>query len=234
MTSPHVQDGTLERTFVVIPAYNEATVLGDVVAGVCAVFPNVVVVNDGSSDETLAVLRDLPAKIITHPVNLGQGAALQTGIKYALERGAEYVISFDADDQHRVEDALAALREVQTGGCDAACGSRFLGSAIGIPRMRKLILRAAVCFSNLTTKTKLTDAHNGLRALSRKAASVLDISQNGMAHASEITSQLAKNGMIIHEVPVQINYTEYSRAKGQSSLNAINILIDLVVGRFLK
>src|SRR4029453_6257762 len=115
---------------------------------------------------------------------------------------------------------MAALREVHTGGCDVACGSRFLGTARGITRTRKLILRAAVCFSNLTAGTKLTDAHNGLRALSRKAAAILDISQNGMAHASEITSQLAQRDMIIHEVPVQIDYTEYSRGKGQSSLNA--------------
>ena len=91
-----------------------------------------------------------------------------------------------------------------------------------------------VGLANLTAGTKMTDAHNGLRALSRKAASCLAISQSGMAHASEIMSQLRLHKMDIREVPVQINYTEYSLAKGQSSLNSINILVDLVIGRFLK
>ncbi len=224
----------LLKTFVVVPAYNEAKVIGGVVAALCQVFPNVVVVNDGSSDETLEILRNSPAQLISHALNLGQGASLQTGISRALALGAEYILTFDADGQHRIEDALAALREVQGGGCDVACGSRFLGSKSNIPRGRRLVLKAAVLFSNITTGTHLTDAHNGLRAFSRKAAAILDISQNGMAHASEITAQLQRNGMVVHEVPVQISYTEYSLSKGQSSLNAINILIDLVVGRFLK
>jgi polyprenyl-phospho-N-acetylgalactosaminyl synthase len=227
-------DALLANAFVVVPAYNEARVIGKVVGALCASFPNVVVVNDGSADDTRAVLQEFRVKVVTHPINLGQGAALQTGISYALEQGADYVVTFDADGQHRVEDALAVLREVQSGQCDVACGSRFLGSANNIPRMRRLILKAAVVFSNWTTRTRLTDAHNGLRAFSRKAASALEITQNGMAHASEITAQLAAAHMVIHEVPVQVNYTEYSLAKGQSSLNSINILIDLLMGRFMK
>lgn len=198
-------------------------------------FPNVVVVNDGSSDDTAAVLRELPVKIVTHLVNLGAGAAMQTGLTYALRQGAEYILTFDADGQHRIEDALGLLQELCSGNCDVVYGSRFLGqTASHIPKSRKLVLKAAVRFSNFTTGTGLTDAHNGLRGFSRKAASVLDISQSGMAYASEITSQLVQHRMSIHEVPVQIIYTAYSLGKGQSSFNSVNILIDLVVGRFLK
>jgi glycosyltransferase involved in cell wall biosynthesis len=222
------------ETFVVVPAYNEARVIGDVVRGLLTTFPNVVVVDDGSSDDTAAILKGLPVTVVTHYVNLGQGAALQTGIKHALERGASYIVTFDADGQHRIEDALAAVHMLSEGGCDAVCGSRFLGTTSNVPRTRKILLKAAVRLANLTTGTRMTDAHNGLRALSRKAAACLDLSQSGMAHASEIISQLRQHNMLIREVPVRIDYTEYSLAKGQSSLNSINILLDLVIGRFLK
>jgi glycosyltransferase involved in cell wall biosynthesis len=230
----HNVDQVLRETFVVVPAYNEARVIGDVVRGLLASFPNVVVVNDGSSDATAAVVKALPATVVTHLINLGQGAALQTGITHALERGASYVVTFDADGQHRVEDAVAAVRVLSEGGCDVVCGSRFLGTSSNIPPVRKVVLKAAVALANATTGARMTDAHNGLRALSRKAASCLDLSQSGMAHASEIISQLRAHKMVIREVPVQIHYTEYSLAKGQSSLNSINILFDLLIGRFLK
>ena len=224
----------LAETFVVVPAYNEGRVIGDVITGLASVFPNIVVVNDGSSDETAEVLRGLPVVVVKHQINLGQGASLQTGITFALERGANYIVTFDADGQHRAEDALSALRLLGEGQCDVVCGSRFLGTTSNVPRMRKIILKTAVGLANLTAGTKMTDAHNGLRALSRQAAACLSISQSGMAHASEIMSQLRLHKLRIREVPVQIHYTEYSLAKGQSSLNSINILIDLVIGRFLK
>ena len=200
------------ETFVVVPAYNEARVIGDVVRGLLTTFPNVVVVDDGSSDDTAAILKGLPVTVVTHYVNLGQGAALQTGIKHALERGASYIVTFDADGQHRIEDALAAVHMLSEGGCDAVCGSRFLGTTSNVPRTRKILLKAAVRLANLTTGTRMTDAHNGLRALSRKAAACLDLSQSGMAHASEIISQLRQHNMLIREVPVRIDYTEYSLA----------------------
>jgi polyprenyl-phospho-N-acetylgalactosaminyl synthase len=225
----------LAHTFVIVRAYNEGKVIGPVVSELCSIFENVIVVNDGSADDTAAVLRGLPVTVVTHLVNLGPGAAMQTGLRYALESGAEYILTFDADGQHRVQDALALLAELQSGTCDVVYGSRFLGTAaVNIPAARKLLLKAAAWISNLLTKTTLTDAHNGLRAFTRKAAAHLEISQTGMAYASEITTQLTHQGMIIHEVPVQIVYTAYSLAKGQSSLNSINIIIDLIVGRFLK
>ena len=227
-------DEVLRETFVVVPAYNEARVIGDVVRGLLAAFPNVVVVNDGSSDDTAAVLKETPATIVTHLINLGQGAALQTGITHALERGASYIVTFDADGQHRVEDALQAVRVLSEGGSDAVCGSRFLGTTSNVPRIRKFLLKAAVGLANLTSGARMTDAHNGLRALSRKAAACLELSQSGMAHASEIISQLRAHKMAMREIPVQIRYTEYSKTKGQSSLNAVNILFDLLIGRFLK
>jgi polyprenyl-phospho-N-acetylgalactosaminyl synthase len=225
----------LNDTFVVVPAFNEGRVIHGVIAGLCSVFQNVVVVNDGSSDDTAAALRSVPAVVINHAINLGQGAALQTGITYALSRGADYIVTFDADGQHRVEDALAAVGEIKSKQCDVVCGSRFLSeAAVNMPPRRRAVLKAAVCISNMTMRTHLTDAHNGLRVLNRQAAGCLDISQSGMAHASEIISQLTQNGMVIREIPIQVHYTDYSLSKGQSSSNAINIALDLIIGKFLK
>ena len=224
----------LAHAYVVIPAYNEGTVLRGVVETVCKTFPRVVVVNDGSSDDTADVLQGLPVTVATHLINLGQGAALQTGITAALEQGARYILTFDADGQHRSEDALAALQLLAGGTADAVCGSRFLGVTSNIPPLRRLVLKGAVIFTNLTTGTHMTDAHNGLRVLNRRAAECLRITQSGMAHASEIVTQLSHHGMVLREVPVKVNYTAYSLAKGQSSLNFVSILFDLVIGRFLK
>lgn len=172
--------------------------------------------------------------LISHCVNLGGGAALQTGISYALSHGAEWILTFDADGQHRIDDALALLELLQSGNCDAVFGSRFLGRTINMPKSRELLLLAARWFSNVTSGTHLTDTHNGLRGFNRKAASRLNISQNGMAYASEILHQLKQGNITIREIPVTIEYTDYSRRKGQSSLNAVKILIDLIVGRLMR
>ena len=143
-------------------------------------------------------------------------------------------MTFDADGQHRVEDALAILDALMSTECDVVFGSRFLGRAENIPFHRKVILKAAIWLSNLTSSTKLTDSHNGLRGFNRRAASVLEITQNGMAYASETLTQLKNAYMRIREIPVTIDYSEYSLGKGQSSLNAVNIVIDLILGRLMR
>lgn len=228
-------DQTIDsRVFVIVRAYNEATVIRDVVRQLGERFDRIVVVDDGSTDSTAACLNGLKVILLRHCVNLGAGAALQTGMTYAVSHGADWVLTFDADGQHRVEDALAVLKLLQSGNCDVVFGSRFLGTTINIPKTRKLLLLAARWFSNLMSDTRLTDAHNGLRGFSRKAAALLDLTQNGMAYASEMLRQLREGNMTIREIPVTIEYTDYSRRKGQSSLNAVNILIDLIVGRLMR
>jgi glycosyltransferase involved in cell wall biosynthesis len=228
---PHVM---INDTYIVVPAYNEGKIIRSTVRDLQQSFTNIVVVNDGSTDDTLDVLHDLGVTTITHLINIGQGAALQTGISHALRRGANAIVSFDADGQHQISDVIEMLKVLEQGDCDVVLGSRFLGSTRGISAGRKLLLRAAVIFSNLTTRVKLTDAHNGLRVMNRRAAACLDITQFGMAHATEIIQQFQAAGMRIREHPVTIHYTDYSRAKGQRSLNAINVLLDLLIGRFFK
>lgn len=220
--------------WIVIPAFNEASVIRDVVRAVRAAFPNVVVVDDCSRDATGELALAEGAVVVRHPVNLGQGAALQTGIDYALSRGAQRVATFDADGQHEVRDLSSMLTVMHERRVDCVLGSRFLGAAKDIPRARRLLLKAATIFTWLTTGVRLTDAHNGFRLFNAAAARKLDIQQNRMAHASEIVEQIRKLGITFVEAPVHIRYTPYSVAKGQRSWDALRIVADLIVARINK
>lgn len=219
------------QVFVVVPAYNEGACLGKVLAELHAVYPNVVVVDDGSTDDTFEVARRGAGHVLRHVVNRGQGAALQTGIDFSLRRGAEYIVTFDADGQHRVEDIQALIGPIHRGECDIALGSRFLGRTIDMPRGRRLMLKLGVRFTRLVSRVRLTDAHNGLRGFSRRAAKRLEITLDRMAHASELIDLVRQSGLPFREVPVQIRYTEYSMAKGQSLRGAFKILIHYLSGR---
>ncbi len=216
-------------TWVVVPVYNEETVIADVIADLGTRFSHVVCVDDGSRDGSAARIASTGAHLVRHPINLGQGASLQTGIDYALRRGARFLVTFDADGQHSVADAERMLEVARSGEADVVLGSRFLSSTEQVPGLKRLVLRAVVALSPSTRKLGLTDAHNGLRVLSRPVAERMRISMNGMAHASEIVDVLARSPWRVREVPVTILYTEYSRAKGQSLLNGVNILFDLSV-----
>ncbi len=223
-----------KRVFVVIPAYNEAECLGRVLHEVRSCCPNVVVVDDGSADRTFDIARDGGAYALRHLLNRGQGAAIQTGIEFAVCRGAEYIVTFDADGQHGVEDIAALVGPIHRGECDITLGSRFLGEAVNMPASRRLTLRLAVCFTRWVHRVQVTDAHNGLRAFSRRAAKRIDLKLDRMAHASELIDQIKRSGLAFREVPVRIRYTDYSLAKGQSSRSAMRIVFHYLLGRMAR
>jgi glycosyltransferase involved in cell wall biosynthesis len=219
-----------DDVWIVIPVYNEAAVVADVVTHVQQTFPNVVCVDDGSADESAVRVLETGAHLVRHPVNLGQGAALETGLRYALARdGAQYFVTFDADGQHQVQDVVRMLDVARSGQADVVLGSRFLGTSESVPWLKRLALRTAVLLSPTSRQLRLTDAHNGLRVFTRPVVERLRITQEGMAHASEITTALAQSGWRVVEIPVTILYTDYSRAKGQSLINGVNILFDISV-----
>jgi hypothetical protein len=222
--------GENDDVWVVVPVHNEEGMIAAVVDELLHTFPHVVCVDDGSTDGSAAAVAGTRAHLVRHCVNLGQGAALQTGLSYALRRpGARWFVTFDADGQHRVDDARALVDVVRSGRCDAALGSRFLGAATDMPWRKRLVLRAAVALSPAARRLRLTDTHNGLRVFSRTVAEGLQITMNRMAHASEIVALLASGRWRVEEVPVTVRYTDYSTAKGQSLLNGVNILFDLSV-----
>lgn len=223
-----------ENVWLVVPLFNEGTVVGDVVRNARRTFAKIVCVDDGSADDSAARAAEAGAYVVRHPVNLGQGAALQTGFEFALtDPQAEFFVTFDSDGQHQVPDVLAMLERIQRDDLDVVFGSRFLDERTTPSAMKRLVLRLAVAYTNMTTRTKLTDAHNGLRVLRRRLVERIDLTQNRMAHASELVAQIGGleiDGRRVRygEEPVHILYTDYATAKGQSLWNSFNILMELI------
>ncbi|GAB4095666.1 glycosyltransferase family 2 protein [Brachybacterium horti] len=227
--APEADSPGAERTWFVVPLFNEGEVIGDVIRALRTRYPLVVCVDDGSADASARIAEEAGAAVVRHPFNLGQGAALKTGIDYALrDPGMRQVVTFDADGQHQVDDAAAmiALREEE--GVDVVLGSRFLDGRTRPGLIKRIVLRGAVWYSNITSGVRLTDAHNGLRVLGREACEKIAIEQNRMAHASEIVEEIGRHELTVREHPVHILYTDYSRSKGQSVLNSVNIVIDML------
>jgi glycosyltransferase involved in cell wall biosynthesis len=220
---------------IIIPAYNEGSVIKNTIEAIPQDFPHVIVIDDGSKDDTCRQISETRAQLVRHPINLGQGAALQTGIDMALrDPMVEYIVTFDADGQHRIEDVETMLAYAVEHGTQVVLGSRFLGKAINMPTMKRLILKAAVWFSNATSGVQLTDTHNGLRVVHRSAAERLELELSDFSHASEIIERIGQQDFSYVEVPVTIVYSEYSRSKGQSMINAVNIAFDALLRKVIK
>lgn len=220
--------------WIVIPAYNEAKRLPLVLEGLLPEFRNVVVVDDGSRDSTCETACRYGVHVLRHRINRGQGAALQTGMTYSLLHGAEAIVTFDADNQHQPADLPRMIDPVLAGDCDVTLGSRFLGSSSNVPVGRRLLLQAARLVTWISSGLLLTDSHNGLRVLSRKAAQAITLRQDRMAHASEIYDQIARAGLVYREVPVTIRYTDETLAKGQHAGNAVNVLFHYLFGKLRR
>lgn len=227
-----------QDTWLIIPCFNEGTVIGDVIRHARETFPNIVAVNDGSADNSAKEIHNAGAHLVNHPVNLGQGAAIQTGVEYARSQpGAQYFVTFDADGQHQVKDVVAMLDRLRNEDVDIIVGTRFgrpRAEDDQVPWIKRLVLKTVVLLSPRTRKLGLTDAHNGLRVFNKKVADELNIRMNGMSHASEFVAQMDERGWRVSEQPVDILYTEYSMSKGQSLINGVNILADGFVARRLK
>lgn len=223
-----------QNIWIVIPAYNEEKCIGEVLEKFSHAAYSVVVVDDCSSDGTADVAVRYPVILLRHLTNLGQGAALQTGFDYLVHKtSAKFVVTFDSDGQHDIADIPKIIELLKSGQNDVVLGSRFLqtNKVIGMPLIKKLILKLGLLFTRATTGLLITDTHNGLRGFTIQALKKIHITQNRMAHASEILSQIAKRRLRFREVQVNIRYTDYSIGKGQSIFNFVNILWDLFWGR---
>jgi glycosyltransferase involved in cell wall biosynthesis len=211
--------------FVVIPAYNEEARIRPVLISLLPLYPNIVVVDDCSRDRTFSLARELPVHCLRHVVNLGQGAALQTGTEYALLEGAEVVVHFDADGQHRPDQIGKLVAPILSGEVEMTLGSRFLGEESDLPWLKRAVLLPVGRIVNwIFTGLYLTDAHNGYRALGRRAAGRLSLRQNRMAHATEILSLIRRNRIRFREVPVLVTYDEF----GQGLAGGLKVVRDLV------
>jgi len=226
VTETHYPD-----VWIVVPAFNEAAVIGEVIADLRSVFDHVVCVDDGSSDGTGEIAARAGAHLVRHPINVGQGAAIQTGVEYARKQpGARVFATFDADGQHRVKDLAAMVERLASSdpeGIDVVIGTRFGGSETPQPPfLKRIVLRTAARLSRRGRRLGLTDTNNGLRVFNKKVADGLDITMSGMSHANEFVMLIAENGWRVVEEPVEVLYTEYSKSKGQPLLNGVNIIFD--------
>jgi len=221
-----------ENVWVVIAAYNEASRIDDTLQSLSGY--NTIVVDDGSGDETSNIAKRHASWVLRHPINCGQGAALQTGIDFALSRGAWAIVTFDADGQHDPADLPAMLQPVLDDACDVVLGSRFLGRTVDMPSVRRWILALATWFTRRTSGLQVSDTHNGFRVFSRRAAMSIRIRQPRMAHASEILDQIADKELRYVERPVTIRYTPATLAKGQKTSDAIRVSGQLLAGRIWK
>ncbi|MEK7665659.1 MAG: glycosyltransferase family 2 protein [Patescibacteria group bacterium] len=223
------------KTVAIIPAFNEENRIVDSVNDASAFVDEVVVVDDCSRDRTRERAVSTGAYVLHHIINRGQGASLQTGMDFALKKlGAEILVHFDADGQMRGDEISKLVEPIISGRADVALGSRFLGTTEALPLGRKWTLKAGILFTFLVSGVWLTDTHNGFRALSKLATEKINLTQNRMAHASELIDLIALRRLRVHEVPVTIRYSEESIRKGQRSSASINIALDITRQKFLK
>ena len=220
------------RLVAVIPALNESASIKAVVQGARKYVDEVIVVDDGSSDDTGSIARQAGAVVVRHIINRGQGAAEQTGTDLAIRRGADIIIHLDADGQHDPNDIPKLIAPLQSRMADIVLGSRFLGQAVNIPIFRKILLKAGAFFIFTFTGLRLSDSQNGFRAMTRSTAKLINITQDGMAHATEIIDQISEQDLRYQEVPVTVRYTPYSIGRGQSNSNAVKIVWRLIIEKF--
>ncbi len=214
----------------IIPALNEADSIESVVLAVKNCVDEVVVVDDGSSDETANIARSAGATVLVHDLNRGQGAALQTGHDYAREVGADFVLHFDADGQFDAHEIAPALQALNDAKADVLFGSRFLNKKGDMPfTKRYIIFPISKCINFLFGTPNMTDVHNGFRILNKKAFHSISIEQDRMAHATEIPALVKKHGLQYIEFPVTVRYFEY----GQNVKGGFHILKDLIFGKFV-
>ena len=227
------------RLCVVIPAYNEAEVIGDVVTDVIKIFSKtaftttVVVVNDGSKDNTSAVARKCGAVVINHILNSGAGAATATGLSYANQQGFDVAVTMDADGQHDPGDVLNGVNVLVKMGHDLLIGSRLVHTN-GMSKVKILGNRGLSLITYILFGINSTDSQSGLRVFSRKSLIQLRWKTSGYEFCSEMLWRAKQLKLDISEYPIKAIYTEYSKAKGQNNWNAINIIKSLVKRRIAE
>ena len=224
------------ETAIVIPLYNEESVIKNVLREINQECPDykIIVVDDCSTDKSYQNACTHNVYLLKHCANLGQGAALQTGIEFAKEKGFRYVVTFDSDGQHDPKDIRPFVDALKNNKADIVLGSRFLGQTENMPIKKRYLLKASRFFTWATTGILLTDSHNGLRAINIGKFPNFEITQNRMAHASEIISIIKTLKMKYIEMPCKIRYTPYTLQKGQSMWNSINIVLDYIIGSIMK
>ena len=221
--------------FVIIPCYNEASVIRKTVEEVLEKGYSIVIVDDCSKDNSKKQLLGLPVYYLRHRVNMGQGAALQTGIDFAKKKGAKYFVTFDADGQHDSNDIPGMVAFLEKENADIVFGSRFLpGAKTNVSRSRSFALNMGRYINYFISGIMLSDSFNGLRLLSGKAAEKIRITENRMAHPAEVMMLTAARKLKYVEYPVAIHYSDYSKGKGLKNKDGIKILFEIFLYKIFR
>lgn len=221
------------KILIVIPAYNEEKTIGKVIKDLKKKnYKNIIVVNDGSVDNTKKIVEKQNILLYNHMINRGLGGALGTGIKAALLNNADVIVTFDADGQHSVNDIKNLIKPIIEKKADAVIGSRMLNPE-GMPLIRKAYQWIANLITFLLFGVWTTDSQSGLRAFSRKAAEKIKIKTNRMEVSSEIVHEIGKNKLKFKEIPIKAIYTDYSLSKGQSFFTGIKTTFRLILRRIM-
>ena len=226
-TKNYIRDNV--KLFIVVAAYNEEEPIYKVIKDLQELTNHIIIVDDGSIDRTAQIAESAGCIVVSHPTNQGQGAAIRTGVTLAVKENATYIATFDADGQHDVNDLYQMVVLMMDSKKDVIIGSRFLGSAPGIPLKRVILLKIGIIFTYFFSGVILTDVHNGLRLFTKEAATKIDFSNNGMAHASVIIDSLIREKLNFVEFPVTITYTKYSKMKGQKLMDIIRIGVHIII-----
>jgi polyprenyl-phospho-N-acetylgalactosaminyl synthase len=220
----------------IIPAFNEADVIGKVIRDVKPLVDELVVVDDGSSDDTAKISAENGATVLCHIINRGQGAALETGNEYCLKRDVDIVFHFDGDGQFLTSEIKDVLEPLEKDECDIVFGSRFLGTKTKMPVFKKYIMFPAARIFNQMLGIRTTDPQSGFRAMSRKALEKIRINNDGSAHCSEILEKASRLKLRIKEVPITVVYTEFGQGlfggKG-SGKGGFRIIKDLIIQKII-
>lgn len=225
------------RICVVVPAYNEASVIGDVIRGAKKAFSehkfDIVVINDGSTDKTSEEAKKAGATVIDHILNSGAGAATATGLSYTQHQGYDVAVTMDADGQHSPGDVLNGVKEIINSNSDLLIGSRLINSK-GMSRVKILGNKGLSFITRILFGITVTDSQSGLRVFSRTALEQLQWTTSGYEFCSEMLWRANQQGLTIDEFPIKVIYTDYSKSKGQSNWNAINIVKSLTKRRIAE
>jgi len=226
----------MKKITVILPAYNEEAVIGQVLVSLKQTLKDldgfekqIVVVDDGSQDETAKTAKKNGALVLKHILNRGLGAAIQTGLKYAEREKADIAVTIDSDGQHNTEDLKKVIKPVIKKEADVVIGSRFLEKNNKVPFLRRLILYGSNLVTLLFFGIYTTDSQSGFRAFSKKAVEKISLRTQKMEVSSEIFEQIKKNNLKFEEIPISVVYTDYSKAKGQDNLNAFHVLVKLIL-----
>ncbi len=217
-----------KNIFVVIPAFNEEGSIASVVAG-AKKHSKVIVVDDGSDDDTASIAERSGAFVLRHVVNRGVGAATWTGVLYALRDGADVVVTLDGDCQHDPADIVDVAKPVIEGDADVVIGSRFKGKHWTMPwkkRIGNFILNQITYW---LYRIEGTDTQSGFRAYSRLAIKKIRITVDGYGYCSEVVGEIAKHSLRLEEIPIATVYID--KFKGTRTWDGIEILADLVLKR---